>query len=53
MNDYLFTIKELSNSLGFIGAPLDDDDLVFAPLNGLKAGENWKSFATSIYVSKL
>ena len=50
MNDYVLNIKEVSNALGSIGAPTNDDDLVSAVLNGLKDDEKWKPFATSVYV---
>ena len=35
--------------MGSIGAPPEDDDLVFANLNGLN-DDKWKAFATSVYV---
>ena len=50
VNDYVLKIKEVSDLLGSIGAPTDDDDLVFAVLNGLKDDDKWKPFATSVYV---
>ena len=50
MNDYVLNIKEVSNALGSIGAPKDDDDLVSIVLNGLKDNDKWKPFATSVYV---
>ena len=50
VNDYLLKIKEIADALGSIGAQPDDDDVVFATLNGLKDDEKWKSFSTSVYV---
>ena len=44
-------LKKLQMALGSIGAPLEDDDLVSAVLNGLN-DEKWKYFSTSIYVHK-
>ena len=40
VNDYVLKIKAASKSLGSIGAPTKDDDLVSAVLNGLKHDEN-------------
>ena len=50
VNDYVLKIKAVSEALGSIGAPTEDDDLVSAVLNGLKHDENWKAFATSVNV---
>ena len=50
VNDYVLKIKEVFDALGSIGAPIDDDDLVSAVLNGLKDDDKWKHFATSVYV---
>ena len=33
INDYVLKIKVVSDALGSIGAPIEDDDLVFAVLN--------------------
>ena len=49
VNDYVLKIKEVLDALGSIGAPPEDDDLVFVVLNGLN-DEKWKPFATSVYV---
>lgn len=45
----MLKIKEVADALGSIGAPLEDDDLVSAILNGLN-DDRWKPFATSVYV---
>ena len=50
VNDYILTIKEISDALGSIGVQVEDDDLVSAALNGLKDNESWKSFSMSVYV---
>ena len=52
INDYVVKIKEVSNALGSIGAPPNDDDLVSAVLNGLN-DEKWKPFSTSVYVREI
>ncbi|MCO5576313.1 hypothetical protein L7F22_030122 [Adiantum nelumboides] len=49
INDYVLKIKEVADALGFIGATPEDDDLVFAVLNGSN-DERWKAFSTSVYV---
>ena len=49
VNDYVLKIEEVENSLGSIGAPLDDDDLVLAILNDLN-DEKWRLFSTFVYV---
>ena len=41
INDYVLKIKEVLDALGSNGAPLDDDDLVSAMLNGLN-DQKWK-----------
>jgi hypothetical protein len=35
INDYSTKVKNLANSFTFIGAPLDDEDLMVVTLNGL------------------
>ena len=52
VNDYVLKIKEVSNSLGSIGAPPKDDNLLSAILNGLN-DDKWKAFATSVYVHEI
>ena len=53
INDYVLKIKEVSDALGSIGAPPEDDNLddnlVSAILNGLN-DDKWKAFATFVYV---
>ena len=39
VNDYLLNIKEIVDALGSIGAQPDNDDVVFATLNGCKNNE--------------
>ena len=51
INDYMLKTKEVADALGSIGAPPDDDDLVFTVLNGLN-DEKWKYLSTSVYVRK-
>ena len=51
INVYVLKIKEVADALGSIGAPPEDDDLVFAVLNALN-DEKWKYFSTSLYVRK-
>ena len=50
VNDYVLKIKEASDELGSIGAPIEDDDLVSAILNGLRDDDKWRPFATFVYV---
>ena len=50
VNDYVLKIKAVSEALGSIGSPTEEDDLMSAVLNGLKHDENWKAFATSVNV---
>ena len=50
VNDYVLKIKEVFDGLGSIGAPVDDDDLVSAILDGLRDDDKGKPFATSMYV---
>ena len=47
INDYVLIIKDVLDALGWISAPLDDDNLV--SIVGLN-DEKWKTFGTSIYV---
>jgi hypothetical protein len=35
INDYSTKVKNLANALAFIGAPVDDEDLMVVTLNGL------------------
>ena len=46
INEYSMKVKGLANSLGSIGAPIDDEDLVFVTLNGL--GREYAQFWTSM-----
>jgi len=43
-------VKNLTDVLTSIGAPVDDEDLVVVTLNGL--GKNYSKFRTSIIVRK-
>ena len=48
INEYAMKVKGLADSLGSIGAPVDDEDLVSVTLNGL--GREYAQFQTSIGV---
>jgi len=48
ISDYSTKVKNLVDVLAFIGAPIDDEDLVVVTLNGL--GKNYSQFRTSITV---
>jgi hypothetical protein len=48
INDYSTKVKNLTDALASIGAPVDDEDLVAVTLNGL--GKNYNQFCTSIVV---
>ncbi len=48
INDYSTKVKNLADVLTFIGAPIDDEDLVAIILNGL--GKDYSQFRTSIVV---
>jgi len=48
INDYSTKVKNLADALTFIGAPVDDEDLVVVTLNGL--GKNYSQFRSSIAV---
>ena len=48
INEYAMKVKGLADSLGSIGAPVDDEDLVSVTLNGL--GREYAQFRTSIGV---
>ena len=50
VNDYVLKIKDLIDALASIGSPVDNDDKVAFCLNGLREGDKWKSFITSVYV---
>ena len=50
VNDYVLKIKAVSEALGSIGAPIEDDDLVSTVLNGLMHDDNWKAFSNSVNV---
>jgi hypothetical protein len=50
INDYSTKVKNLTNCLASIGAPIDDEDLVAVTLNGLRKDYSW--FQTSITVRK-
>ena len=51
INEYSMKVKSLADSLGSIGAPVDDEDLVSVTLNGL--GREYAQFRTSIGVRDL
>jgi hypothetical protein len=42
ISDYFTKVKNLTNALTSIGAPIDDEDLVVMTLNGL--GKNYSQF---------
>jgi len=46
INVYFIKMKNLANALAFIGAFVDDEDLVAVTLNGL--GKDYSQFRTSI-----
>ena len=46
INEYAMKFKGLVDTLGSIGAPIDDEDLVFVTFNGL--GREYAQFRTSI-----
>jgi hypothetical protein len=46
INDYSTKVKNLADALAFIGAPVDDEDLVAVTLNGLR--KDYSKFHTSI-----
>jgi len=48
INDYYTKVKNLANVLAFIGAHVDDEDLVAMTLNGL--GIDYSQFRTLIPV---
>ncbi len=48
INDYSTKVKNLTDALAFIGALVDDEDLVALTLNGL--GKDYSQFCTSIVV---
>jgi hypothetical protein len=48
IRDYSTKVKNLTDALASIGAPVDDEDLVVVTLNGL--GKNYSQFRTSIIV---
>jgi hypothetical protein len=48
INDYSTKVKNLTDVLASIGAPVDDEDLVVVTLNGL--GKNYSQFRTSIAI---
>ena len=48
INGYSMKVKGIADSLGSIGAPVDDEDLVPVTLNGL--GREYAQFWTSIGV---
>ena len=48
INEYSLKVKGLADSLGLIGEPIDDEDLVSMSLNGL--GREYAQFQTSIGV---
>jgi hypothetical protein len=48
ISDYSTKVKNLADVFEFIGAPIDDEDLVTVTLNGL--GKYYSQFRTSIAV---
>jgi len=48
ISDYFTKVKNLVDALTFIGAPVDDEDLVVVTLNGL--GKDYSQFHTLIVV---
>jgi len=50
INDYFTKVKNLANALAFIGALVDDEDLVAVTLNSL--GKDYSQFCISIIVRK-
>jgi hypothetical protein len=48
INNYSTKVKNLADVLAYIGAPIDDEDLVAVTLNGL--GKDYSQFRTSIAV---
>jgi hypothetical protein len=50
ISDYFTKVKNLADVLMFMGAPIDDEDLVVVTLNGL--GKDYSQFRTSIAVRK-
>jgi len=50
INDYSTKVKNLADALAFIGAPVNDEDLVAVTLNEL--GKDYSQFHTSIIVQK-
>ncbi len=50
ISDYSTKVKNLVDVLAFIGAPVDDEDLVAVTLNGL--GKDYSQFRTSIAIRK-
>ncbi len=48
ISDYFTKVKNLVDVLTFIGAPVDDEDLVVVTLNGL--GKDYSQFHTLIVV---
>jgi len=50
INDYSIKVKNLTDVLASIGAPIDDENLVAMTLNGL--GKDYSQFRTSIVVKE-
>ncbi len=50
INDYSSKVKNLANVIAYIGAPIDDENLVAVTLNGLR--KNYNKFYVSIVVQK-
>jgi hypothetical protein len=48
INDYFTKVKNFTDALAFIRAPINDEDLVTVTLNGL--GKDYSQFRTSIAV---
>jgi hypothetical protein len=48
ISDYFTKVKNLTDVLASIGAPIDDEDLMTVTLNGL--GKDYSQFRTSIAI---
>jgi len=48
IDDYSTKVKKLVDALAFIGAPVDDEDIVAVTLNGLE--KYYSQFCTSITI---
>jgi len=50
INEYSTKVKNLADALAFIGAPVDDEDLVAVTLNGL--GKYYSQFCISVAIQE-